>query len=77
MSIYTDLLNLAATALHRPVAELSLDAPFEEQNLNSIDMVEILLAVEDRFGIYVPDSVVVELRNLGQLAAWLDEHVTR
>ena len=47
MSIYTDLLNLTATALHRPVAELSLDLPFEEQNLNSIDMVEILLAVED------------------------------
>ena len=77
MSIYTDLLNLTATALHRPVAELSLDTPFEEQNLNSIDMVEILLAVEDRFGIYVPDSEVVELRNLGQLAAWLDEHITR
>ena len=77
MSTYTDLLKLAATAIHRPIGELSLDTPFEDQNLNSIDLVEILLAVEDRYGIYVPDSEVVELRNLAQLAAWLDEHSNR
>ena len=74
MSTYTDLLKLAANAIHRPVAELSLDIPFAEQDLDSIDLVEILLAVEDRFGVYVPDSDVVELQNLAQLAAWLDEH---
>ena len=53
-----------------------MDTPFEEQGLDSIDLVEILLAVEDRFGVYVPDSDVVELRTLAQLAAWLDEHQT-
>ena len=77
MSTYTDLLKIAANAIHRPLSELSLDTPFEEQNLDSIDLVEILLAVEDRFGIYVPDSQVVELRTLAQLAAWLDEHSNR
>ena len=76
MSTYTDLLKLSANAIHRPIGELSLDTPFEEQGLDSIDLVEILLAVEDRFGVYVPDSDVVELRTLAQLAAWLDEHQT-
>lgn len=76
MSTYTDLLKLAANAIHRPISELSLDTPLEDQGLDSIDLVEILLAVEDRFGVYVPDSDVVELRTLAQLAAWLDEHQT-
>ena len=44
MSTYTDLLKIAANAIHRPLSELSLDTPFEEQNLDSIDLVEILLA---------------------------------
>ena len=74
MSTYTELLKLAATAMHRTPDELSMDEPLEEQGADSIDMVEILLAVEDRYDIYVPDSVVVELRTLSQLAAWLDEN---
>lgn len=77
MSIYIQFHELCAVALHRPKAEISLDTPFEEQSIDSIDLVEILLKVEDRYGIYVPDSQVVELRNLGQLAAWLDEQISR
>ena len=49
MSIYSELLKLAASALHRSTDELSMDIPFEEQGIDSIDLVEILLTVEDRF----------------------------
>ena len=77
MSIYSQLHTLCASAIHRSKEEISMEAPLEEQSIDSIDMVEILLAVEDRFGIYVPDSEVVELRNLGQLAAWLDEQMSQ
>ncbi len=77
MSIYSELLKLSANAIHRTTEELSMDTPFEEQGIDSIDIVEILMAVEDRYGVYVPDSDVVELRNLSQLAAWLDEHLHR
>ena len=75
MSIYPELHKLAASAIHRPQSELSMESAFEDQGIDSIDLVEILLKVEDRFGIYVPDSDVVELRNLAQLAAWLEEHL--
>ena len=75
MSIYQELHKLAASAIHRSQNELSMESTFEDQGIDSIDLVEILLKVEDRYGIYVPDGDVVELRNLAQLAAWLDEHL--
>ena len=75
MSIYHELHTLAASAIHRSKSELSMESTFEDQGIDSIDLVEILLKVEDRFGIYVPDGDVVELRNLAQLATWLDEHL--
>lgn len=76
MSIYSELLTLAASAIHRSPDQLSMETPLEEQGADSIDMVEILLAVEDRYGIYVPDSDVTEMRTLAQLAAWLEENLS-
>lgn len=73
MSIYNELLTIAATALNREESELVPDIPLEEQGADSLDIVEILIAAEDRFGIYVPDSAVVEMRTLAELAAWLEE----
>lgn len=75
MSIYSELLTLAASAIRRSPDELSMEAPLEEQGADSVDMVEILLAVEDRYGVYVPDSAVAEMRTLAELAAWLDAHL--
>lgn len=73
MSIYNELLTLTAEILHKPAEEISPDLPLEEQGADSLDIVELLIQVEDRYGIYVPDSAVIEMRTLAELAAWLEE----
>lgn len=74
MNIYNQLMEIAAGVLEKPVDELSPDLPIEEQGADSLHIAEILLQVEDVFGIYVPDSVITEMRTLAELATWLEEN---
>lgn len=74
MSIYSELIHLAANVLHKSADELIPDLALEEQGADSLDIVELLLAVEDRYGVYVPDSEVVEMRTLAELSAWLEDN---
>lgn len=43
-----------------------------EAVLDSLDMVEALMAVEDRFEIEIPDDDGENLRTLGQITAYLE-----
>lgn len=74
MNTYDKLIELTAEVLQRPVEEIRPDLSMDEQGVDSLDVVEVLMAIEDRLGIYVPDSAVVEMRTLADLAAWLEEH---
>jgi acyl carrier protein len=37
--------------------------------------VELLSKVEDLYGIYVPDSAVIEMRSISDLSVWLEDHL--
>ncbi len=70
----TELIALAAELFHRPIQSIDPTLPLEEQGADSLDAVELLMAIEDRTGIYIPDSDVVEMRTLADLAAWMEEN---
>lgn len=74
MSIYSELIDLTANILQKSPSEIAPDLSLEEQGADSLDIVELLLAIEDRYGVYIPDSEVVEMRTLSELAAWLEEN---
>lgn len=74
MNTYDKLIEIAAEVLQRPIDQISPDLSMEDQGVDSLDVVEILMLIEDRFGIYVPDSAVIEMRTLADLAAWLEEN---
>ncbi len=77
MNICNELILIAATAMNRSAESISPHLSIEEQGADSLDLVEILTAVEDRWGVYVPDSAVVEMRTLAELAAWLEENTAQ
>lgn len=51
--------------------EFSEDTTWEEINADSLDLVEIVMAIEDEFSIAVPDEAVSEMRNMGDLVAFI------
>ena len=76
MTIYETLIAFAAEILKQPVDEINPLSSYEELGADSLHIVELLAKVEDRYGIYVPDSAVIEMRSIADLAAWLEDHLS-
>ena len=52
--------------------ELSGDTTWEEIGADSIDLVDLISAVEDTFGISIPDEAIENLRSIGDVASYID-----
>ena len=46
----------------------------EELGADSLDLVEILMALEDEFGVSIPDEVLPELRTVKDLVEYIDKN---
>ena len=55
-----------------PDFEFMADTTFEEINADSLDLVEIVMALEDYFDIEISDEAISDMENLGDLAAFID-----
>lgn len=49
----------------------------EELGADSLDVVELLMALEDEFGISLPDEVAKELSTVGDLVDYIDKHAKK
>ena len=49
----------------------------EDLGADSLDMIEMLMALEEEFGISVPDDKAEELKTVGQIAAFIDSQVKK
>lgn len=74
MSTYEQIISIIADTLHRSPDEIAPDTDLESIGADSLDIVEILIAVEDCFGLYVPDSRVIEMRTPAELADYVEEN---
>ena len=62
------MLQAIANTLHKPVEQYRLDASFEELGIDSLDGINILFALENEFGIQIPDDAARNVKNLGEMA---------
>ncbi|MDH7479559.1 MAG: acyl carrier protein [Syntrophomonadaceae bacterium] len=52
---------------------LALDTTFEEIEADSLDVVEIIMALEDEFDIEIPDEKVENIKTLQQVVDYIRE----
>ncbi|MBB5118955.1 acyl carrier protein [Streptomyces eurocidicus] len=56
-------------------AEVTAEKSFtDDLDIDSLLMVEITVAVEDRFEVRIPDDRVAELRTVGDVVSYIAEH---
>lgn len=53
--------------------EFSADTTWEEINADSLDLVEIVMAIEDEFDISIPDDAVSAMQSMSDLVAFIEE----
>lgn len=51
---------------------LSEDTTFDEINADSIDLVDLVMELEDEFGIEIKDEAFEDIKTVGNLSALID-----
>jgi acyl carrier protein len=58
------IIKVIADTQHIPVETVKLDSTFAELNIDSLDGINILFALENEFNINVPDDAAKEIRSV-------------
>ena len=57
-----------------PVADIQPDKSFiDDLDIDSLSMVEVVMAAEDKWGVKIPDSEVKNLRTVGGAVAYIEK----
>lgn len=54
---------------------LTPTATFQDMKADSLDMVQVLVAIEDEFGIEIPDEDAQKFQNFGDFIAYVEARV--
>lgn len=46
----------------------------EDLGADSVEVIDLLMSLEDEFQIEIPDEAIDEIRTIGDLAAYIEEH---
>ena len=55
----------------KPDADFSSDTQFKDLEADSLDIVQILVALEDTFDIEIDDEEIRQVKNMGELVAYI------
>ena len=76
MSIQETIISLTAKQLGIGEDEISLDSSFmDDLGADSLDTVELIMEIEDEFGIEVPDEAAEKMFTVADVYNYLDDNV--
>jgi len=56
-----------------PIADITPEKSFvDDLDIDSLSMVEVVMACEDKFGVWIPDGEVKNLKTVGDAVAYID-----
>ena len=53
-------------------SEITMDTTFDSMDIDSIDAVEIIMAIEDEFEVEIPDEVAEEFTSIADIINYLN-----
>ena len=60
--------NVIASVKRLPAEKVTVDAPFQDLGIDSMDGIEILFALENEFNISIPDEEAKSVRTVRDMA---------
>jgi acyl carrier protein len=69
------VLKVIAQSKRIPREQVTIDSEFQQLNIDSMDAVEILFALENEFDISIPDDDVRQVRNVRQMVEGVEKLV--
>lgn len=57
------------------ISDLTENTNIEEDlGADSVEVIDLLMSLEDEFQVEIPDEAIDEIRTIGDLAAYIEEH---
>jgi acyl carrier protein len=76
MSNFEKVQDIVAEKLGIEKSKITLEASFiEDLGADSLDTVELIMRMEEVFGITIPDEEAEKLKTVGEVVKYLDERV--
>ncbi len=66
-NVTEEVLDVVAETHRIPREKITLDSRFEELGMDSMDAVNILFALEEKFDITIPDEAAKQIRNIREM----------
>ena len=68
------VIKLISSATSVDASKISVQTRFvDDLNLDSLDMVELMMKMEDEFGVEIPDDDAEGLKNVGDVVSYLEK----
>jgi acyl carrier protein len=65
------ILGWISESISIPVEKLQLDSTFDDLSMDSLDQVELVLALEDNWGKSIPDEAAENFRTVGDVVRYI------
>lgn len=69
------VIAIVAKTAKRPPADISPESTFDQLGLDSLDGVEIVYEIEERFGVTIPNEAARGVRSVHDVIVALREHL--
>ncbi|GAB6173652.1 acyl carrier protein [Paradesulfitobacterium aromaticivorans] len=74
MSIFDKVKSIVVDQLGVDESEITLETSFEELNADSLDIVELIMALEEEFDLDIPDEDAEKIRTIGDAVNYIKEN---
>ena len=73
MNIFEKVKGIVTEQLGVDADEVSLETSFDDLNADSLDVVELIMALEEEFDIEIPDEDAEKLKTVGDAVNYIKE----
>ncbi len=75
MAIFDDVKEVVVEQLNVNPDEVKMESKFvEDLGADSLDVVELVMALEEKFGIEIPDDEAEKIQTVGDAVKYIEEH---
>ena len=71
MDIYEKVANIVAEQLGISIDDVTAETTLEDLNADSLDVVEVIMALESEFNMEIPDEDAEKIKTVGALADYV------
>jgi len=77
MSIEEEIRDIVANIVHCDKSIITRESTFKDIKADSLDIVQALVAVEDKFSVEIPDEEAQKFQNFGDFVAYVEKQTQK